>query len=130
MKVSRAVIVGRDEVLLDHMETALALWDRFRGLMLRTELPAGQGLLLTDCRSIHMFFMRFPIDLVYLDGGNRVVKIVHRIKPWRLSLCMSARSVLEMPAGWARKIGLRVGDALAFEDTTTPAGPPRDESSS
>ncbi|MCK4283872.1 MAG: DUF192 domain-containing protein [Candidatus Brocadiae bacterium] len=117
MRVSRTVIVGRDEVLLDHVETALALWDRFRGLMLRKELPAGQGLLLPDCRSIHMFFMGFPIDLVYLDGENRVVKIVPGIKPWRVSLCTSARSVLEMPAGRAEEARLAVGDELRFDRT-------------
>jgi len=65
--------------------------------------------------------MLFPIDVVYLCGENRVVKIVDELPSCRLSACLKARSVLEMAAGWARKTGLRAGHALAFEDTAPPA---------
>ena len=62
-----------------------------------------------------MFFMRFPIDVVYLDRDDRVRKIVAGLKPWRLSWCPRARSVIEAPAGWARQVGLERGAQVVFE---------------
>ncbi len=115
MSTYRVTIAGREGVLLERARTALTGWERFRGLMLRKELPAGEGLLIPECRSIHMCFMRFPIDVVYLDGENRVVKIVHALKPWRLSVCLKARSVLETPAGRAEEAGLELGDRLVLK---------------
>ena len=111
----RAVIVETGTVLVERMETALTGWERFRGLMLREGLADGEGLLFPDCRSIHMCFMRFAIDAVYLDEGNRVVKVVHALKPWRLSACWQAQSVLEMPAGVAQAAGLQVAHRLRLE---------------
>lgn len=111
----QAVIVGREIVLLERVETALTGWQRFRGLMLRKELPAAEGLLMPDCWSVHTCFMRFPIDLIYLDGEDRAVKIVHGMKPWRFSVCMGARSVLEMRGGRAQEFGLQAGDRLRLK---------------
>jgi len=111
----QARIKGRDGVLLDRVGMATTLWERFRGLMLRPDLPREEGLLFPDCRSVHTCFMRFSIDLVYLAGDNEVVKIVECKKPWRLSACLGAHSVLEMAAGQCREAGLRVGDVLVFE---------------
>lgn len=56
---------------------------RFLGLMFRRGLPAGEGLLITRCNSIHTFFMRFPIDAVFLDASGAVVRVVRGIPPWR-----------------------------------------------
>ena len=65
--------------------------------------------------------MRFPIDVVYLSGENRVMKIVEAMPAWRVSACLRARSVLEMPAGRARETGLQAGHSLAFQEPTKPA---------
>lgn len=115
MEYYQASIAGRDEVLLERVGMALTLWERFRGLMFRRDLPWEEGLLFPDCRSVHTCFMRFPIDLVYLADDNEVVKIVEAKKPWRLSACLRAHSVLETAAGRCREGGLDVGDALTFE---------------
>ncbi len=115
MRALRAVVARTGRALLERVEVAEVGWQRVRGLMLRKELAAGEGLLIPGCGSVHMFFMRFPIDLVYLDREDRVVKIVDGIKPWRLSACLGARSVLEIAAGRAREVGLQVGDSLRFE---------------
>ena len=102
------------EVLLPRVKRAESFSSRFMGLMGRKSLSPDEGLHFPRCSSIHMFFMSFPIDVVYLDGENRVKKIVHGLKPWRLSWCPFAKSVLEASAGWARRVGLEQRDALEF----------------
>lgn len=92
------------------VETARSWWARFRGLMLRAPLGEGRGLYLEKTNSIHMCFMRFAIDAVYFDGEGRVVKVVHHLVPWLgLSLSLSAKGCLEMKAGEAERLGIRVG---------------------
>lgn len=90
-------------------ETPLA---RLRGLLGRTGLPSGEGLLLRPAASIHTAFMRFAIDAVFLDRANTVVKVASALRPWRTSACRGARAVLELPAGEAERQGLRPGVAL------------------
>ena len=90
-------------------ETALT---RMRGLLGRRELPTGEGILLKPASSVHMAFMRFPIDAVFLDRELRVVKIAADLRPWRIASARHAKSVLELPAGEAARRGLSVGDRL------------------
>jgi uncharacterized membrane protein (UPF0127 family) len=116
MRTCRVLLEKDGSTLLDVVEVAFTGKERMIGLMGRKELPPGEGLLIPDCRSVHTFFMRFPIDLAYLDGESRVVRIVPKVQPWAFSACWQAQSVLEMPAEWAEKSGLRVGDRLRFED--------------
>jgi uncharacterized protein len=90
-------------------DTALA---RMRGLLGRRDLPSGEGILLQPASSVHMAFMRFPIDAVFLDRDLRVVKIASDLKPWRAAGRRGAKAVLEIPAGEAGRRGLSVGDRL------------------
>jgi uncharacterized protein len=90
-------------------DTALA---RMRGLLGRRELPSGEGILLKPASSVHMAFMRFPIDAVFLDRDLRVVKVAADLRPWRAAGSRSSKAVLEIPAGEARRRGLIVGDRL------------------
>ena len=78
-------------------------------------LPPGEGLWIVPCESVHTFFMKFPIDLVYLDKKNQVKKVRHAVPPWRLSACLAAHSVLELPAGTAAETGTAAGDVLIIE---------------
>lgn len=88
---------------------------RIQGLLGRTTLPDGEGLLIDPCNNVHTFFMKFPIDVVFLDSSNVVVR-VKELSPWRISpLVFSARRVLELPLGTARKHALAVGQRLEFE---------------
>ena len=98
-------------------ETPLA---RLRGLLGRSDLPAGEGLLLRPAGSIHTAFMRFPIDAVFLDRADRVLKVAHELPPWRMAGCRGARAVLELPAGEAAKQGLRAGVSLTQVWHTVP----------
>jgi hypothetical protein len=120
MRDFRATIASTGECLLDRVESAVTVSQRFRGLMLRKILPEGHGLFIPGCNSVHTCFMRFPIDLVYMSADNRVVKIVSYLKPWRVSACGRARSVLEMPAGWAKQEDLKEGDVLLFDFAREP----------
>jgi uncharacterized protein len=90
-------------------DTALA---RMRGLLGRRDLPSGEGILLKPASSVHMAFMRFPIDAVFLDRDLRVVKVASDLQPWRMAGSRSAKAVLEIPAGEAARRGLSVGDRL------------------
>lgn len=85
---------------------------RSRGLLGRSSMEAGEGLWIVPCPMIHTFFMKFAIDVLFLDKTLKVVRVIENLKPWRLSPWVwSARSVLELPAG-ALAGGVSVGDRL------------------
>jgi hypothetical protein len=103
-------------VAVERCRVARSLRDRTVGLLGTTELPPGQGLWIERSPSIHMFFMRFAIDAVFVDRDRRVVRIVERLRPWRIVVWVrGARDCLELPAGAARSAGIEVGDELALE---------------
>jgi uncharacterized protein len=83
-----------------------------RGLLGRSDLPRGEGVLLRPASSVHTWFMRFPIDVVFLDRELRVVKVVPQLAPWRVASGRGARAVLELAAGECERRGLRPGDRL------------------
>ena len=86
---------------------------RFAGLMGRKKLPALTGLLLAPCNSVHMCFMRFSIDVVYLDKDFNILKVVKNLRPWiGLSIFTKAYAVLEMAAGEAERSGCKKGKKL------------------
>lgn len=97
---------------------AQGFFGRLRGLMFRNELREGEGLLLEKTSSIHMCFMRFPIDVIFLDSDNRVVKVVSDLKPWTLFCgAKGAVCVLELKSGdaWGHAWGqVSFGDFLEF----------------
>ncbi len=83
-----------------------------RGLLGRAGLEAGGGMRFDGTNSIHMLFMRFPIDVLYLDRDGRVVKLVHNLAPWRFSAAWRAKVTIELPAGALRRHGIEVGDTI------------------
>jgi uncharacterized membrane protein (UPF0127 family) len=85
---------------------------RFRGLMGVAQLAPGSGLLLPGTNSVHTHFMRFPIDVVFLDSGRRIVSLVTTLGPWRLATEKTATSVLELAGGECERLGLAEGDVL------------------
>ena len=106
--------VTRGTVLATRLEKAHTAATRKKGLLGREGLLPGEGLWIAPCESVHTFFMRFPIDLVYLDRKNRIKKVKHAVGPWRLSACLSAHSILELPAGTIRNTLTQPGDTLEF----------------
>jgi uncharacterized protein len=89
---------------------------RLRGLLGREELAPDEGLLLTPESSIHTLFMRFPIDVVFLEADMTVLSVRENVRPWRTAGHRGSRSVLELPAGTCEQRGLRPGDRLALDD--------------
>ena len=85
---------------------------RMRGLLGRTALTAGEGLLIRPTSAIHTFFMRFAIDVVFIDRKGVVLEVVSGLRPWRFAGKRGARSVLELPAGEADARSIRPGDRL------------------
>lgn len=117
----RAVNVTRGTVLASQLEVAGTGETRRKGLLGRESLLPGEGLWIAPCESVHTFFMRFAIDLVYLDRELQVKKIRGNVGPWRISACFSAHSVLELPAGTISTTRTERGDrvelAAVSEDT-------------
>ena len=85
---------------------------RMRGLLGRRELPEGEGILLRHAGSIHTFFMRFPIDAVFLDREHTVVGVASDVRPWQAAGRRGAKAVLELAAGEAERRGVEVGQRL------------------
>ncbi len=104
----------RQTVLADRLETADQGANRRKGLLGRKGLAPGEGLWIRPCEAVHTFFMQFPIDLVYLDRKLRIRKLRSNVGPWRLSGCLTAHSVLELPAGTIHATQTQLGDNLEF----------------
>lgn len=106
---------SRNAILGEAIELADTSEKRRVGLLRHERLEAGEGLWIVPCESVHTFFMKFPIDLVYLDKKRKVRKVRHAVPPWRLSACLTAHSILELPAGTIRSTGTQAGDELLIE---------------
>jgi uncharacterized protein len=90
-------------------DTALA---RMKGLLGRSELPAEEGILIRPCNSIHMFFMRFAIDAIFVDRDGTVLKIAANLKPWRMAWARRGHAVIELAAGEVARRGIAPGDRI------------------
>lgn len=119
----RARNATRDTVVAESLEIAASFGGRFMGLMGRGELPVGAGLWLRPASGIHMLFMRFPIDAVFLAkpdpaGARRVVAVRPALRPWTgvVWWARGADGCLELPAGTAAASGTAVGDMILLEE--------------
>jgi len=124
----------RQTVLANCMEVADSGAKRSKGLLGRKGLSPGEGLWILPCESVHTIGMQFPIDLVYLDRKLRIRKVRSSVPPWRISACLSAHSVIELPSGTVLATQSRPGDTLEFSATPPPddnvRGNPADSESS
>jgi uncharacterized membrane protein (UPF0127 family) len=107
-----ALANGEGTVVCEHCLLAETMFARLRGLLGRSGLSSGEGMLLRPAASVHTAFMRFSIDVVFLDREDRVVKVAADLRPWKAAGCRGARTVLELPAGEAARRGLRPGVSL------------------
>jgi uncharacterized protein len=117
----RAINQTKGTVLCERLEPANGIFEQSRGLLGRDHLEPGTGMLfqsgrLTPFMWMHMFFMRFAIDIVFLDRANRVIKIDRNLRPWRLSsLVFRARMALELEAGAASRSDTAKNDQIRLE---------------
>ena len=105
----------RGTVLADAAEVADTSAKRRTGLLKHSRLAPGEGLWIAPCEAVHSFGMKFAIDVVYLDRKKRVRKLRKEMVPRRLSACLSAHSVLELPVGTIESSRTEPGDQLEFE---------------
>jgi uncharacterized membrane protein (UPF0127 family) len=109
--------VTRGTTVAERCRVASTLGDRTVGLLTTPEVLSGEGLLIERSPSIHMFFMRYPIDAVFVDADGRVTKVVANLRPWRVVWwARGGRDCLELRAGQAIVSGTQPGDQLAFHD--------------
>jgi len=105
----------RNTQLADRADIADSSGKRRTGLLKHTSLAPGEGLWIAPCEAVHTIGMKFPIDVLYLDKKRRILKIRASMPKWRLSACLRAHSVLELPAGRCEEMRTVVGDQLEFE---------------
>ena len=104
----------RGSVIAERCRVAASLRDRTVGLLATPGLQSGEGLLIERTQSIHMFFMRYPIDVVFVDRDARVTRTVAALRPWRgVWWARGARDCVELPVGALLGSGTMVGDQLA-----------------
>jgi uncharacterized membrane protein (UPF0127 family) len=106
------VRAGDGAVICERCTIADTPLRRMRGLLGRRELGSDEGMLLRPAPSVQTLFMRFPIDVVFLDRNGVVVGVRPEVRPWRSRSCRRARSTLELRAGEAARRGIRAGDVL------------------
>ena len=106
------------QLVAHHLLLALDPWTRLRGLLGRDALEPGEGMLLRPCAQVHSFFMRYPIDVLFVSRLGEVLALHPRLEPWRTSRHVAgARGVLELSAGQAAATGTQVGHRLVFSET-------------
>jgi uncharacterized membrane protein (UPF0127 family) len=100
----------------DAVTSAESSAERRTGLLKHSKLEEGAGLWIVPCEAVHTFFMKFALDLIYLDRKRRVKAVVRAVKPWRFSMCLPAHSVLELPVGTIDRTGTQKGDELELTE--------------
>lgn len=105
----------RNVVLMEAAEVADTSAKRRTGLLKHERLAPGEGLWIAPCEAVHTFGMKFPIDVLFLSRGRKVLKVRENMVKGRMAFCLRAYSVLELPAGTVSATGAAVGDQLEFE---------------
>ena len=90
---------------------------RRRGLLARDSIGADEAMVITPCVAVHTAFMRFPIDVVFVDRDGRAVQIVHDMQPWRMAASLKGHAVIELAAGRVKACGVELGDRLSLIPT-------------
>jgi uncharacterized protein len=110
------IVAGDDLQVCSRCEVAESTIARMRGLLGRDGLEPGEGMLINPAPSVMTFFMRFPIDVVFIDKAYKIVKIVHSLGPWKTAGARGSSAALELPAGTAAALHLEPGMSLRLAD--------------
>ena len=114
---TRIINETRDQVVADRAQTARSYFHRMIGLMGKKSLDQGDGLIIDPCSSVHTHWMRFAIDVIYVNNDHAIVGIDHDLHPWHIGhFYRKVQYVVELPAGKAHETGTQVGDRLILED--------------
>jgi len=113
---------ARGTRLGDRIRVADRWWPRLRGLIGQPELLDGEGLLISPCQGVHMHWMRYSLDVAFLDHAGRVVALYHGLRPWRFSKThRDAAVAVELPAGKLQETGTEIGDRLSWHSAVSAA---------
>ncbi len=113
MKNARVLRKEDLQVVAENCAVTESAWERMKGLLGRKGLMRGEGMWISPCVGVHTFFMRFPIDVVFLSSSGKVLAVVDDMKPWRHSpFYFSAAGVLELPSGRCAEMEIHPGDTL------------------
>lgn len=104
--------VTRHTRLAAQGKMALTFWSRLKGLLFTDFFPAGEGILIKPCASIHTIGMSYAIDILFVDEADRVIKTVIGIKPYRFAYCRGSSYVIEVPTGTVLNTGTKLGDEI------------------
>ncbi|ART75880.1 hypothetical protein B4U37_07485 [Sutcliffiella horikoshii] len=97
-----------------HINIADTFTKRFIGLMFKRSIH-NKGIMLSPCNSVHMFFMRFPIDIIFVNGDGRILLSIKELKPWRVSpIVKNSSHVIEMPCGSIERYNLYKGTSIVI----------------
>ncbi|MDF2521859.1 MAG: hypothetical protein K0R84_2487 [Clostridia bacterium] len=108
--------VSKDNLVLEKLKLADGFFSKFKGLMGAKKLNKSEGLMLLSCNSIHTCFMRFPIDVVFLNMDYEVIALKERLQPWRfVNFVKKAYITVEMPEGTIENKQVQVGDLLIMK---------------
>ena len=118
-----AINVTKGVALASELEIATSFAARSQGLLGRSGLKPDTGLLIDPCSSIHMWFMRFPIDVVFLDKKNRVVGLKRNVKPWGMAWSWRGVKTIELPVGVIATTRTQIGDIVAFQTSALKSEP-------
>jgi len=106
----------RDITLAQNAIVAKTPLKRMIGLLSRKQFEQGEALIIKPCNSIHTFFMHFIIDVIFIDSNNRIIKIIHSLRPFRISgIYLNALFSVELPAGTLKKTSTQSGDYIAID---------------
>ena len=112
MKKQYCIITDKKPAI--ELYVAGSFLERLKGLLGTSVLEPHTGLLLMNCRAVHMFFMRYALDIVYVDAEFRIVQITADLRPWQVSGCRNAKHAIELPAGTVKTYGWKIGDKILF----------------
>lgn len=112
----RIINVTKQQVLGDNVKVAATFFSRLVGLLATSSLSNGAGLMIKPCSSVHTMGMRYPIDVIFVDDSDRVVKVVMGLKPSRLANQWGADYVIELPAGTIAATYTQKGDRLELQE--------------
>ena len=108
--------IASGAVVAHYLRPAHSHWTRFKGLLGTKSLEDGHGLWIKPCNQVHMFFMKYAIDVVFIDKDHRVVRLVEGLAPGKISPKVpEAQSVIELPVGTIARAGLAEGASLAID---------------
>jgi uncharacterized protein len=117
LRHARLIREADGTILVPEVEVLASLGQRLKGLLGQTSLEPGRAVWLSPCGSIHTFFMRFDLDLIFLGGDFRVVRLVRGVRPWRMVAGgLRARGVVEMQSGWFPAAALKAGDRVRLAE--------------